>query len=166
MNYFEGMLEFYENIISSQADKMRLVITKRCINNFKDCKRNSNMMQSSLDSGLENIWDEICVQVQTEFSCYWFAYEHYIKSIITSLLEEMFDKNELIILWLQTEQFNKWSSHYYDDTLSKDFCKYNIPDDYSFNDIVDLIFSDIINTAENYTNTQIEEYLNQGCDYF
>lgn len=166
MNYYEGMLNFYENIISKQANKLRSCIVKKCIENFQSCKRNSNMMQSSLDSGLENIWDEICVQTQTEYSCYWFAYEDYIRSIIASLLKEMFDDNELMILWLQTNQCTEWISHYYDDDLSEDFCKYKEPDDYSFNDIIDLIFEDIIDTAANYNNDRIDEYLEQGSDSF
>ena len=40
------------------------------------------------DSGLTNIWEEICVQIQSEYSFQWQSYDNTIDNVITLIFEE------------------------------------------------------------------------------
>ena len=158
MDYYKGLCEYYENILSCQADKMRSSVVRKCIRKLQSHKRDSNMLQSDEDSGLENLWDEVCVQTQYEYFYAWYVHEDYIKELIDYLLKETFDENDLKILWSQTDQFCEMLDQYYDD-ISDDICEFSMPDGYCLDDIVGLIFDDLISVSVNYTNARIEKYL-------
>lgn len=95
---------------------------------------------------------------QYEYFYAWYVYEDYIKELIDYLLKETFDENELKILWSQTDRFCEILDQYCDD-ISDDICECSMPDGYCLDDIVDLIFDDLISVSVNYTNSRIEKYL-------
>ena len=158
MGYYEGLCKYYENILSCQADKMRSAVVRKCIRKLQSHKRDSNMLQSDEDSGLENLWDEVCVQTQFQYFWNWCLYEDYMKDLICSFLKDMFDENELNILWSQTEEFVEWLDEYYDNPKGY-LHKCNIIGTYCLDNIMDLIFDDLISVSVNYTNARIEKYL-------
>jgi hypothetical protein len=45
-----------------------------------------DFLLSGEDSGLKNVWEEICVQAQCEYSLYWETYEDTIRNFITDEL--------------------------------------------------------------------------------
>ena len=47
----------------------------------------ANEMLSGDDSGLKNVWEEICVQVQGEESVFWDAYVETIESLLSGSVE-------------------------------------------------------------------------------
>lgn len=65
-------------------------------------------LMSGEDSGLKNVWDEICVQVQDEHSVFWSAYVDVIEGCILAELEPL-KRLELDALWLCTEQGLEWA---------------------------------------------------------
>jgi hypothetical protein len=106
-------------------------------------------MQSGDDSGLKNIWDEICVQVQSEQSIMWNLYEDLISDIIAWEVEKLGDVHKQAI-WLQTSE-----GIYWDDD------KKPIP--YVDQDITDYIFrSYVLNAAADWKNRRIEAYLDRS----
>jgi len=60
------------------------------------------------DSGLENAWEEICVQVQSgEESFFWEGYVDAMRDAILSALEKIPERDN-VALWLQTEEGWDW----------------------------------------------------------
>lgn len=70
-------------------------------------------MQSGDNSGLKNLWDEICVQVQREESIFWDMYIEIIDSCIERQASKL-KPHELMAIWWQNENLE-----YDTDSLSK-----------------------------------------------
>lgn len=49
---------------------------------------NKEGLQSGDDSGLQTIWDELCVQAQVEYSVVWDAYEDTMMVIIEAEIDQ------------------------------------------------------------------------------
>lgn len=107
--------------------------------------REDQYLLSGEDSGLKNVWEEICVQVQDEYSFYWESYEDTIRNFI----EEVISKQHIAIQNL-VNQLNAIYSR--DDE-----------EDSSFN-YMDEFFDLIIENARNYENDRITRYINQEFD--
>ncbi|MEM5788924.1 MAG: hypothetical protein AAGU11_16550 [Syntrophobacteraceae bacterium] len=65
-------------------------------------------MQSGVDTPLRNVWDEICVQVQSEFSTMWDFYLDTIEGIIAGHVEREIIPTKQAI-WIQTEEGEAWA---------------------------------------------------------
>ena len=79
-------------------------VTRRVITSLQrltDCKLSGD------DSRLENIWDEICVQVQGDTSYAWDAYLDTVTAFLTTEVKGLADY-EREALWLQTEPGTDW----------------------------------------------------------
>jgi hypothetical protein len=68
MTYDQHLSLGYRYIIDGHAKSCIDKVVRKTILKLKKCKRDSNMMLSESDSGLNNLWDEICGQVQGEHS--------------------------------------------------------------------------------------------------
>lgn len=94
-----------------------------------------------MDSGLNNTWDEICVQVQTEYSAGWYAYQSTIENTINNCLEAEPDAIKQLISYMSilNEQ----------------------PDDitYSSEYAIRSIYDEVISIAMNFSNKRIDVYL-------
>jgi hypothetical protein len=127
------------------------VFAKECIS--KAVSQIIRMLQgfkitlSGEDSGLENTWDEICVQLQGEYSVYWDLYEN----IVLDTIEEEVDKlptHEQLAIWLETE-----SSYSYDEDEDDLESKYD-PSEVCYH-----IKSKIYQKAGDWSNRRIRKYL-------
>jgi hypothetical protein len=105
-------------------------------------------------SGLETVWEEICVQVQVEESFYWEAYQETIYASVIGLVEAL-DYHDLASLWLQTN--NGWNWHWNVENGETDTpC---VP--YDLDDITKYVVSKyVLSFAESYSNKNIKAYLN------
>ncbi len=104
------------------------------------------------DSGLKNVWEEICVQVQGEYSFYWDAYEITMEEQIISIFEE---RSEFI------QQVVGYWARQNDDSLPDE----EIDEDYfDLDQCVRGIKEFILSDAEDYTNQRIEKYLNEELE--
>ena len=99
MTYEQRLLAGYSHIIECHAETCVKRIARKTFHHLQKCKRESGMMQSEPDSGLENIWDEVCVQVQREHSALWDLYEEYILTSITGFLETDCTTAEKQMIW-------------------------------------------------------------------
>ena len=110
-------------------------------------------MQSGDDSGLKNIWDEICVQVQFQYSFFWNAYLETINITIAYDVEQL-DTPLKRAIWLQTQSGMDWTS------------EEENPDSVPIGECVDWDITDyilnafVLKTATDWKNKRIEKYLN------
>ena len=166
MNCEERMCQCYEEIIACQARTVLERIVKLCVRELQKYKRDNGRMTSAEDSGLENLWDEVCMQVQGERSIFWDIYEDDMTRLVSELLLDRCSENERKMLWFQTEAFHDWYAEVIEDDerLSQGFNTNGMPDMYSIQDITEWCLSGVLSAAADYTNARIERYLSQGCE--
>lgn len=105
------------------------------------------------DSGLQNVWDEICVQVQYQESIYWDAYDEAVRAFVAAAVEEL-QPFEQEAIWLQTPQAFDWR---WDDEAEQE--RYPVVID----DIVAYIVSEfVLGEAGRWSNTRIRAYLERA----
>lgn len=103
------------------------------------------------DIRLKTVWDEICVQVQDDYSPYWFAYENTIINILVSKLK-LFSKDELKIIWYDII----YGREHYPSLLSL-----NIYDKDNLEILANGIMHDYVyDLAMNYESDNIYSFLN------
>ena len=140
-----------DHIISEIAAKE---CERICSLTIRELQGRTEGLNSGDDSGLKNIWDEVCVQVQHDQSLLWDYYVEDISIIITELLKET-PEFLLEAMWLQTEAGWDWA---WDNDDSDE------PEDLSIceDDIVDFILNKYVLTkAGGWENKAIRNYLNR-----
>jgi hypothetical protein len=104
-----------------------------------------NMLQSGEDSGLKNVWEEYCVQVQDEESFLWEAYRHTILQCIGIELDKQPLPVKKILSYISGLDMN------------------SVTDEERFTYIEEAaikgILDEISNRADSYTNENIERYI-------
>ncbi|MCH2209520.1 MAG: hypothetical protein MK132_27170 [Lentisphaerales bacterium] len=60
------------------------------------------------DSGLSNVWNEICVQKQKERSFFYESYIDLIELTVEDVVNDL-NRDELTLLWFETESGQEWS---------------------------------------------------------
>lgn len=119
----------------------------RAMQKLTDCKISGD------DSGLLNLWDEICAQAQFDQFEAWEAYEETGKATLDGLVAEL-SEHEQRALWLQTESGWDW------DYDTRDA---NIPCPICTDDIVNYVWSEyIMNEAGRWSNSRIRAYLERA----
>lgn len=159
MKYEEILCNMYSEIIANIATDKAEQLSKCIIRQLQSYKRDSNMMQSPSDSSLENLWDEICVQVQGEKSFCWNLYQDFVYKLCLQVLEKKCSELDLQILWLQTDAFEDWIDCECCDEneLHQRFgTNLNI---YSTEDVAEYLCNMVIGQAADYSNKRIELYL-------
>lgn len=166
--------KLYSKILRENAENTTNGIIKNVIREFQNMKGDAFTLSGD-DSGLENTWDEICVQVQAEEFVTWNIYENQIELSIQSKVEDL-DFDEAFAIWLLTDKFDDWSScdsHTYSEgqeytvydffkTASNYFDEDGYPNDFCIDDVKNYLFHRIINEASDYTNKRIEKYLERS----
>jgi len=111
-------------------------------------------MQSGDDTPLNNVWDEVCVQVQGQESFFWEdAYLETIRGIVLGFVQDL-DTATKQAIWLQTRAGEEWGEEEEDGTIP-----------YSDEDVVEYILhSYVLSAADAYTNIRIQKYLEWGSD--
>lgn len=146
MNIFD--YNFKDRIISDLADALCKKIAKQVVEELQELKEDN--LLSGEDSGLKNVWDEICVQVQKEQSIYWDMYISVIHSIIEKSMK-LIAPYEKMAIWWQSDDPEK--------TLTED-CKDVKGYIFNMEAITEYICKEhILPIAADYTNPAIEAYL-------
>lgn len=107
----------------------------------------SKITLSGEDSGLENTWDEICVQIQHEYAYQWDLYEETVLETIKVEVDSM-AWHEQLAIWLETE-----AAYSYDDDEDDLESMYDPSDTYYH------IKSIIFQKADHWSNKRIRKYL-------
>ncbi len=123
--------------------------TIRALQKLTDCRLSGD------DTILKNIWDEVCVQMQSEESFAWDAYLETVKAHIAYEVERL-PRPEQEAIWLQTSQADDWDAEQEETPTSVPIC---------FDDITEYILHDyVLRKASDYQNKRIEKYLEQGSE--
>lgn len=121
-------------------------ITRRMIATLQ--KMNDGLLSG--DSGLQNTWDEICVQIQYDRSIFWDAYDETVRSLVVSEVEEL-QTYEREAIWLQTTEGIDWRCK--DESRREPYPVWN-------RDIVEYLLNEhLYNEAGRWSNQRIREYL-------
>ena len=106
---------------------------------------------SGEDSGLVNVWEEICVQVRGEHTFFWPTYELTVEATVGGFVSKL-KHHEKVALWLQTESGLDWMLELPTDRMTEaPFCE---------NAIVDHIVQRYVyQEAEGSTNYRVQKFL-------
>jgi len=155
------MSDIQRNLIRDYAEVPAKTVTDQVITVLKSC----HDTLSGDDSGLLNVWEEICAQVQGEESVDWDAYIQVLEFHVLTILEAL-PKLDRSALWLQTDNGRNWlwdiENPIDSEVINKSDSDYqSIPCD--LNDVVDYVIAQyVLPSAEDYSNCNIDRYLRNG----
>ena len=134
------------DIVSALANEIANKLTRKTI---LALQRMSDTLSGD-ESGLENVWDEICVQLQEGQPCHWDIYDLTVRSLIECDVFQL--KNfEKLALWVQTDSYFDWDSEKQDDE--------QLPQIFE-GDIVDFLLKEYVySEAMDWKNSKITKYL-------
>lgn len=133
--------ELAEVVCKRIARRTRMALTKMT----GDC------LLSGDDTPLKNSWEEICVQLQTEESFAWSAYETTVRVTVTGFVEEL-QRYEIAAIWLQTNDAGELK---YEEVDLK-----HLPIDES--SVADFIIQQhVYPLADGWSNNRIREYIDR-----
>jgi len=180
----KNRMEYKDKIITTVAEKACQQVAAKVIKTLRDEKKG---LQSGDDSGLINIWDEICVQMQREQSEMWDLYQDMITGFVEAELCKL-DSSVIESIWLQTVNGEVWDEEnqsneeaniighnddnefYFIDIAPREkFVDNVIPDsvEYSTEDVTNYIVDDyILKKASDFTNKRIQKYLDSDYESF
>lgn len=90
-------------IVRALAEKVSKRLARKVITDLQ----RMDALLSGDESGLQNTWDEICVQVQYGHSFSWRAYEETVYALVDACVDELHDY-ERDAVWLQTPEGEYW----------------------------------------------------------
>lgn len=90
-------------VLACFAEEIAARISQKVVPALKGMKS----ILSGDDSGLENVWEEICVQVQLERAAFWEAYEGVLEGLLAEQVNRL-KPHELVALWFQTDEGVDW----------------------------------------------------------
>ena len=138
-----------DRIAKQLADHVCQRIAKRAISGLQRIAAKL----SGDDSKLQNPWDEICVQVQSEESFFWHVYEESMTGFLAGEVEQL-KQFERDAIWLRTEAGVDWD---WDDNPHKP----SEPPTYD-PEITDYVLHKyLLPAAESWSNRRIRAYLDR-----
>jgi hypothetical protein len=138
-------------LIAKIAEESTVRISRRVVRDLQQLKE----VASGDDSGLENLWDEICVQRQGEESVFWDAYDQTVWTLVAAQLDKT-PVTELQAIWLQTDEGENW-------LIDSDEHSRHIP--WSPADVGEYIVHAVYELAGSWSNHRIREFLEKDwCD--
>jgi hypothetical protein len=129
-------------IVTAVAQEAALRVTRESIAELE------SMTETTSNSELETIWEEICVQVQHEQSVFWDAYDDIVWSMIRGRVDDL-PKYQREAIWLQTDADFDWR---YEEAESRD--AYPISD----GDIINYLVKKLYSEAADWSNDRIDAY--------
>ena len=140
-----------ESAIAHQvAEKAATKVTAHTV---RSLLKMTDGLNSGDDSGLVNVWEEICAQVQFERFTMWDVYEHTAQAILASEVESL-AAYEREALWLQSIQGIAWDGK--EDEQRGAYPVLN-------SDIVEYLWSNyVIPEADRSSNPRIRAYLDRS----
>jgi hypothetical protein len=142
-----------QQIVAAWAERISEQILKDAIADLEGMSSDSMEMLSG-DSGLDNVWEEICVQVQDERSFFWNFYVETMESVLGGHVG-MLDNDSRLALWTSTDA--GWDYVY--DHREEDGAAEFAP--VSSEDIVAKLMERLLSKAADYENARIGEFLDR-----
>lgn len=129
---------------------------------MRDLKRYTEGLGSGEDSGLKNVWEEICVQVQGEESFFWDAYEEMALGHLRSRIERLRETSRKL-LWVPSDDALEWLAEAEDpDADAKEFRDIPLPD---IDQLARYVFVEHLRPlAMEFTNGRIRRFFEDGSE--
>jgi hypothetical protein len=102
------------------------------------------------DSGLETVWDELCVQMQFQESFAWNVYEETVQAIDVAAVSEL-ATHERDAIWLQTDAGHEWEFRDPQDRMLEPVCEADI--------VAHITREHVYAEAGRWSNKRIRAYL-------
>jgi len=154
-------MSYKDKIISACAKKACEKVSRKVIRELREMTEG---LQLGDDSSLKTIWDEVCVQVQDQYSGCWNSYLDTIEGIIRRELERL-DGETLCCIWLQTDQGSDWETDIECKIDDGEIKGYETEAEYNMDDITQYILGAfVLSAADDYSNKRIEKYLARPSD--
>ncbi len=107
------------------------------------------------DSGLTNVWDELCVQVQGEHSFFYDLYLDMAEQITRAALQDV-NPHLLALIWLESNEGRDWQLAYDEDDPDAP----GPAEEWVEADVVRYVLDEyVLRLAGEYTNKKIENYI-------
>ena len=110
-------------------------------------------VQSGADSGLRDVWDEICVQVQFEQSPLWASYVGVLEVIVERHASRV-APTRLYTIWLETDSGQDWLDEIEDASDGESDVR-----TYCLEDVVEYLRDQVLGLAADWSNVRIRRYL-------
>lgn len=140
----ETVGEIAYEIIEKQAKQILEKLYKRIIRKVQSYGRET--MQLGDDSGLTNLWDEYCVQLQGEQGFGFNMVEDLVFSVCSSVKEELRQKDKIsfntVELYLNADHLNLFPE-----------------DEMQYDETTQILFNEVSAIAANYSNQRIDKYI-------
>lgn len=141
---YSDSFEYAEKIVLDYAKQLCKMISDEVIKTFISLTEG---LQSGCDSGLTNLWQEISVQLQSQFSIMWDLYDDMVENEIEKRIRNLPD------FALAAIQY------------SIDFSQSDSDYEYRFEDIIGEIKSEFIyQRAANNHEKAVQHYLDSSCE--
>ena len=138
-----------QHIVSAWAEQLAEKLIQDAIEALQ--KMDSAEMLSG-DSGLKNVWEEICVQVQGEQSFFWDTYVETMEGLLEGYAE-LLNPDARMALWAVTDQgWDYIADHHADEQGAA-----QAPLD--MHAIVDLLRDKLLAAAADFSNQRVERFL-------
>ena len=122
---------------------------------IRDLQRMPEPLLSGEFSGLQSVWDEICVQQQRELS---FSWQCYLETMFTCIEWRVCNMQpyEVDAIWLLTQEGDDW-----DFMLECEREAYPVVR----SDVVAYLQDELLSLAINWSNERINQYLKRGFEW-
>ena len=97
-----------QHIVAAWAKQLSDKLLKESIADLE--QMDSSELLSGDDSGLKNVWEEICVQVQDEQSFFWETYVETMESLLAGYVETMESRVNLTFAIIDHPRYNPFKS--------------------------------------------------------
>jgi hypothetical protein len=140
----------HSQVVHQLAEHVALRLTRRAT---RDLQRMTEHLGIGDDSGLTNVWEEICVQVQFQESVMWDVYVETANTLLAGDVENLLP-HEREALWLQTPEGVDWDC---EDEADRD--AYPVLND----DVVEYLWRDyLLPEADRWSNRRIRAHLDRA----
>lgn len=144
-----------QHIVAAWAKQLSDKLLKESIAALE--QMDSSEMLSGDDSGLNNVWEEICVQVQDEQSFFWETYLETMVSLLAGYVG-LLDRDARLALWMATDEgWDYIYDHHADDDGVADV---PVEED----EIVAKLQYELLSAAASYSNQRIMKFLQRHED--
>ncbi len=114
-------------------------------------------------SDLNNVWNEICVQVQAEQFTTWDLYDETVKGLVYGFIEKLNDY-EQVAIWLQTDAGLDWHWELMENvdkqSISVDIDNKEVKVPIDIDEVVDYVTHEYVYTrAGMWSNSKIRDFL-------
>ncbi|MDR3428080.1 hypothetical protein [Silvimonas sp.] len=140
------MSRIEQHIVAAWANRLTDAAVNSTISELK-----ASSAELSGDSGLANVWEEFCAQVQGEESADWSSYEDVVEELLSGFVEGL-DRDAQLALWTATEP--GWA-YLYDHHADQDGAM-GVP--LNTGDIVSKLEEEVWSAAADYESPSLYRY--------